>query len=137
MSNTLWGFAELVVVPLPEWMAAWATRVAAVIDTLPSQVVVNSLWALTVFQMQKSDIFVSLLLQALRLLTQKSDERHLRSFYDVFQIAAAERVDGLPTADASLLEAAEKAWNTLLAEFAQQRASVDHTTVMSTLRGWA
>ena len=133
LSITLWGFAELGVVPPPEWMAAWATRVAAVSDTLDSQSVVNSLWALTVLRMQGNDIFRSLLSQALQLLTPDSDTLDLFSLYDVFQ-ASADKVDGLPTPDACLLEAAKKTWSTQLAETAQQHASLLHESVMSALR---
>ena len=115
-------------------MTAWTTRVAAVIYTHTSQNVVNSLLALTVFQMQNSHIFRSLLLQALQLLTPDSDTRQLFSLFDVLQIAAVEKVDGLPTPDANLLEAGKKAWDLDIAETAQQRASLLHESVMSALR---
>ena len=115
-------------------MVAWATRVAATIDTLNNQVLVNCLWALTVLQMQAGDVFRSLLLQALQVFTPVNDTRHLCSLYDVLQIAAAEKVDGLPTPGANLLDAAKNAWNIQLAEAAQQRASVDHKALMSVLR---
>lgn len=115
-------------------MAAWATGVAAVIGTRNSQDAVNNLWALTVLRMQDSNVLRLLLLRALQVLAPNSDERHLRSFYDVLQIAAAGRVESLPLPDASLLDAAKEAWSTRIAETAQQRASVDHAAVMSVLR---
>ena len=133
LSTILWGLAALGVAPGADWMDAWATRVAALIDTLPSRNAVNSLWALTVLQMQDSGVFWSLLQQAFHLLTPESDGRDLYSIYDVLQIAAAKKVDGLPTPDASLLEVARKAWNRDLVEQAQQRASFDHQAVMSVL----
>ena len=134
LSSTLWALAELGVVPFPEWMDAWATRVAAVFNTFSSQGAVNILWALTVLQMQDSDVFRSLLLQALQLLTPDSDGRELCSLYDVLQFAAAEKVVGLPTPDAILFDSAKKAWDLDIAETAQQHASVDHIAVMSALK---
>ena len=133
LSTILWGFAELDIVPGPEWMAAWETRAAALVDTHNSQDAVSSLWALTALQMQNRDVFRLLLLQAQRLFTPDSNLRVLCSIYDVIQIAAAEKVEGLPTIDENLLEAAKETWNQDLAATAQQRASRNHQAVMVVL----
>lgn len=132
LHNTLWGLAELAFVPGPDWFAAWSTRVVAIIDTLSSQNAVNSLWALTVFQMQNSGIFRFLFLQALRILTPDSDVKHLTCFYDVIQMAAG-KVEGLPTPNTSLMEAAQKMHSLQLASTALHRASFNHRAVLAVL----
>ena len=52
------------------------------------------------------------------LLTPDNDVRQLYDQYKVLQLAAAEKVDGLPALDADLLDAAKKMWKLDIAETA-------------------